>query len=235
MKTIILTTLAFAAGIALAHAQGTVTINNTTAVVETNGIALAPAGGSLWNYEVLDMTAAAWSNLTALAQGQAYSLLANPTAVSLWTDSGVTGIGQNLGTHAGGINASAQTAANWAAPTSNAGYNTAANWDYYTVLGWDAALGSWATVQAGLQNGTLFETAPVGWFGQTGVAYNYAAGSGLPNPNLFGASSTGLAGSGGLPTTGALILQTTFIPEPTTLALVGLGGLSMLLLRRRKS
>jgi hypothetical protein len=233
MKKLVLTSMAMVLGAVLAHAQGTVTINNTTAITETNGTALAPAGGSAWSYEVLDMTAGAWSNLTVQAQGQAYTLLANPTAVSLWTDSGVTGIGQNLGSHAGGINASAQTAANWAAPSSNAGYNTAANWDYYTVVGWNTALGNWATVQGYLTAGTI--AGQTGWFGQSGVAYNYAAGSGLPTPNLFGASGTSLAGSGGLPTVDAITLTSLPVPEPTTLALAGLGGISMLFLRRRKA
>ena len=229
MKTLILTALALTAGLTLAHAQGTINIVTTVATVETNGPTIGAAAGTAWDYEVLDMTSTAFAALSSPHQAGAYGLLANPTDVSLWTDSGVSGFGQNL--HAGGINsglAGNATAANWAAPTSNVvGYSSAPSYDYYTVLGWNASAGNWATVEPLLASG---EEPAI--FGQTAIAYNYAGGNGLPSVALFGPSGTGLAGSGGLPTTGALILTS---PEPTTLALAGLGGIAMLFLRRRKA
>jgi PEP-CTERM motif len=226
MKKLVLAGMAMVVGAVLAHAQGTINVVTTVATVDTNGTAMAAAGGTAWDYEVLDIANTAYTGTGA--QANMYSLAANPTAVSLWTDSGVSGFGQNL--HAGGINSGLggnATAANWAAPTSSQGYNTAPTYDYYTVLGWNASAGNWATVSALLAGGSI----PT-WFGQTAIAYNYAGGSGLAATPLFGASSTGLAGSGGLPTTGALVLNT---PEPTTLALAGMGGLAALFLRRRKA
>jgi hypothetical protein len=233
MKKIVLTSMAMALGAVLAHAQGTITISSTVETVETNGAALGAAGGTGWTYEVLDMTSTAYNALNGTQQTGLDNLLANESDFSLWTDSGVSGIGQNLASHAGGINSSGSaTAANWAAPTSNSGYNTAASYDYYTVLGWNASLGSWLTVSNDLSAGDL--SAQGGnWFGQSGVAYNYAGGAGLSPVDLFGPSGTGLAGSGGLPTVDAITLNP--IPEPTTLALAGLGGISMLFLRRRKA
>lgn len=232
MKTLILTTLALTASIALVNAQGTISILSTAPTVYTNNGAFSgPATGPSGTYmfEVLDMTQGAWAALTPAQQAGASDLFDNPTDLSLWTDSGVSGINSTL--HAGGINAVISVAANWAAPTSDAGYNTAPSYDYYTIVGWSANLGSWSTLSNEIENYDIPFYA--GALGQTGVAYNYAGGLDLAPVNLWGASPTGLAGSGGLPTTDGLTLY--IMPEPTTLALVGLGGLSMILLRRRKS
>jgi len=236
MKKLVLTSMAVVLGAVLAHAQGTITISSTVATSDTasNGVVIGTASGTGWTYEVLDMTSTAYGALSGNQQTGAYNLFANESDFSLWADTGVSGIGQSL--HAGGINSSGSaTAANWAAPTSNSGYNTAASYDYYTVLGWNASLGSWLTVSNDLSAGTL-GTLVGNFFGQTAAAYNYAGGAGLSPVDLFGPSGTSLAGSGGLPTTDALNLnEITITPEPTTLALAGLGGISMLFLRRRKA
>jgi len=231
MKKLVLTALALVAGAALSYAQGTVTMSVGTAnEVQTNGTSLAGAGGTGWLYEVLDMTQSAYTGLSSAQQAGAYSLLTHQNDFSLWTDSGVSGSGNSL--HAGGITSGASVAATgWAAPSGGT-YSTAGI-DYYTILGWNASLGTWATIQSELSAGTLGGN---GWFGQSVVAYNYSGGggSGLGAVGLFsGSAQTGLAGSGGLPAVGGLVLNP--IPEPATLALAGLGGLSMLFLRRRKS
>ncbi len=111
--------------------------------------------------------------------------------------------------------------------------------DYYTIVGWSSTVGaSWAQVLGELQGGSLTGGEIGAWFGQTGVAFNEAGGgpSTLPAVSVFGTSSTsgsGLAGSGLPAVAGSLVLNP--IPEPATLALAGLGGISMLFLRRRKS
>lgn len=239
MKKLVLTSLAMAAGVTLSHAQGTISLNTTAAEVYTNGASIgegigAAAGSSQYDYEVLDMTSSAYAALTSGQQAGVYDLIANESDLSLWTDSGVSG---TTGLQAGSIkSATTSTANNWAAPTSSSGYTSAASYDYYTIIGWNSALGSWATVEADLNAGTL--GSMTGFFGQTAVAYNYAGGgaSGLGAVGLFdGSAVTGLAGSGGLPSSDALTLYAIPVPEPTTLALAGLGGLSMLFLRRRKA
>jgi len=233
MKKLVLTGLALVAGATLSYAQGTITMNATTAEVYTNTgtVSGGAAGSANYTYEVLDMTQGAWAALTAQQQAGAYNLLANQSDISLWTDSGVSGV---PGLGAGSIKSSTSaTAQNWVAPSSNAGYFTAANYDYYTIVGWSSNLGNWATVSSELAAGTLGGT---GWFGQSAAAFNYAGGgaSGLGAAGLFsGSAQTQLAGSGGLPTVDAVTLVS--VPEPTTLALAGLGGISMLFLRRRKS
>jgi hypothetical protein len=204
MKKLALTVLALAAGIALIRAQGTISINTTLAEVYTNdGMGdVGPITGAVGSYlfEVLDMTQSMYASLTAQEQAAAYNLLEYPSDVSLWTDSGVSGANAPL--HPGGINSPTATANNWAAPSSGMGYSTAGSYDYYTIVGWSANMGpNWSTVSSELGAATLF-----GWFGQTGLAYNYAGdpnNAPFPPVNLFSSSAaTGLAGSGGLPSVG---------------------------------
>jgi hypothetical protein len=103
------------------------------------------------------------------------------------------------------------------------------------IVGWSANEGtSWATVVLEL-NGTepWPVTGPDSWFGQTPVAFNYAGGgTGAFPPGSVSvwssSAATGLAGSGGV--SGVILLP---IPEPSTMVLAGLGGLSLLLFRRR--
>jgi len=233
MKKLLLTTGALVAGATLAFAQGTIVLYNTGAIVTTNGVTPGGATGS-YIFEVLDMTQAAWSALSSAQQAAAYNLIANPSAVALWSDTTVSG--ENSSLHAGGILGSisgGQTAANWGAPSGTA-YSTGAI-DYYTIVGWSANEGTgWATVVDELNGSTAWNVMGAGgWFGQTTTpAYNYAGGGGPPALTAVSvwttSTFTGLAGSGGL--TG---LNLSPIPEPSTMVLAGLGGLSLLLFRRR--
>jgi PEP-CTERM motif len=238
MKKLILTGLAMVAGAALAQAQGTISINAVANTVVTNGVTTGAAytGVGSYTYELLDMSQSAYGALTSGQQAGIYSLAANQSDISLWTDSGISGVNGSAAAKGGitGLGGGGGTsAANWGAPTG-ASYSSSAI-DYYTVLGWSASMGTWATVLSELQNGTL-TTGAGQFFGQTLTAYNNSGGgpSSLPAVAAFGTSAaTGLAGSGLPASIGALQLNA--IPEPATLALAGLGGLSMLFLRRRKS
>jgi hypothetical protein len=92
----------------------------------------------------------------------------------------------------------------------------------YMLAGWDAA-----------NNGTTWNSAwltglpAAGWFGTSAVAHGVAGGAAsgvtIPALNIFG----------GVPSlTTGFILEP--VPEPTTMALVGLGAAAMLIFRRRK-
>lgn len=248
MKKLVLTSIAALAGATLVHAQGTISLQEAQAgTVITNGTAIGGGTGNAasgYDYEILDMTSASWAGLSGNQQTGADSLLANPSDVSLWTDSGVSGAAASL-TKGGivGLGTGAGTsAANWAAPTSSntpggdpTAYYTAAGYDYYVVVGWSTSLGTtWSAVSSALASATS------GYFGMSSVFYNYGGGSGLSAPNVFSpAATTQLPGSG-TGTTGQVnpeitLMAITVVPEPTTLALAGLGGISMLFLRRRKS
>jgi len=224
-------------GAVLAHAQGTISIQAAAGTVVTNtGTASGATKGQTYNYELLDMSQAAYTGLSANAQAGVYNLAANQTDISLWTDAGISGVNTGSLT-AGGIAGQGAgggaAAASWGAPTGGT-YSTGTI-DYYTVVGWSATLGTWSTISSELLAGTL-TTGANQFFGQTGTAYNYSGGgpSSLPAVNAFSTSgATLLAGSGLSSIPGSLVLAP--IPEPATLALAGLGGLSMLFLRRRKS
>lgn len=250
MKKLVLTSALALMGATLVHAQGTIALQETVAgTVITNGTSIGQGTGSAasgYFYEILDMTSTSWNSLSANQQSGAVSLIANPSDVSLWTDSGVSGAAAAL--TKGGISGLGGTvgsaASNWAAPTSNlvpggdpTAYYTAAGYDYYVVVGWSANLGAtWSTVSTALTSNTL---PPTGWFGSTAALFNYSGGSGLGAPNVFSTqATTQLPGSGigaGPFAAPELTLLPLPVPEPTTLALAGLGGISMLLLRRRKS
>ena len=230
-------------GAFLAHSQGLVSLEaSVRGTVDTNnGVASGPATGTgQYEFELLDMTAAAWDGLTAGQQAGAQDLLNNPESVSLWSDSGIsgdTGPAAVAGEVSGLGGASGTTAANWGAPTGN-DYNTGSI-DYYTVVGWSINLGaSWSTLGSEISSGTIPISGSPEFFGQTPVAYNEAGGGpdSLPQVDVWDNSAqTALAGSG-MPdgdVAGDLVLYS--MPEPASLALVGLGSLSMLLFRRRKS
>jgi len=95
------------------------------------------------------------------------------------------------------------------------------------LVGWSANLGtSWSAVQSELLAGNWGNaTGSSGFLGYSTVGTMtpfVTAGAG--DPALF----TAVWGNA------TLVLNTVLIPEPSTIALAGLGGLSLLLFRRRK-
>jgi len=97
----------------------------------------------------------------------------------------------------------------------------------YEIAGWSQSLGTtfnpnWLTGNFG---------AASGFFGLSGVGSGQAGGSTatgtLPNFNLFG--GTGLTSGFNMAPTGGVVT-----PEPTSMALAGLGAAALLIFRRRK-
>jgi len=239
MKKLVLTGLVMVAGAFLAHSQGLVTIQEGTknsAELYSNSVAVAGSvSGASYIFELLDMTSAQYGSLTSGQLTGIDNLQQNPSDISLWTDSGISGTA-GAGFTVGAINglgaAAGTTAANWGAPTGTS-YSTGPT-DYYIVVGWSSNLGAnWQAVS------TALGTATSGWFGETSVYFNEAGGgaNNLSVVNVLGtsAATTGLAGGGTPSGDAAGILLLDPVPEPTTLALAGLGGISMLFLRRRKA
>ena len=118
----------------------------------------------------------------------------------------------------------------WAAATTN----------YFMLVGWSANLGStWAEVSTELgaswsaasilaETGVAYSSGNNYFFGVSPVAYTF---SGSPAPG----TPTSIFGGNGLTagiTLDAVLPQ--IVPEPSTIALAGLGGLAMLMFRRRK-
>ena len=102
------------------------------------------------------------------------------------------------------------------------------------LVGWSANLGTdWATVSTELNNGT-YQTILNGENGFLGVsATGYiAAGGSNPGTTVFNSAATAQGLPIFSPNTQLYLLPA--VPEPATFALAGLGGLSLLLFRRRQ-
>jgi hypothetical protein len=222
----LLTILALASAATFVHAQGTVSLQNGAAAyfVSTNAAVLGQGIG------VTAKTALGfdYAVLTAAYGGPAPS--SNPLD-GAWTGAILTG--NNFTITAGGIagqggNAGA-AAAGWGAPT--AGQYTDGTEKYFMIVGWSSNLGStWATVSANLASSWATPWgANQAFFGTSVIGFGFSGGGPalLPAPSLFNPT----AGMPGGLTSG---FQLMVVPEPTTMALAGLGGLSLLLFRRRK-
>jgi len=106
------------------------------------------------------------------------------------------------------------------------GGGTSAN---FVVVGWSANIGtSWGAFQSWWNNGSPTDTSrgPVGWAGHSFVAEGVQLGGGLiPPGTIFG------AGTGQVP---GFMLGAINVPEPSTIALAGLGAAALVIFRRRK-
>lgn len=179
----------------------------------------APAGTGFY-YELLYNTAFTEAQVSgASAPSNSFATLFGGT----WLDAG---IGATNAVGAGRLSPNpGNTAASvpWNQGTTN----------NIVIVGWSANLGtSWTTVSNELATGTYIGIlgSQMGYFGVS------TAGFETTSPANPGATIIGTAANGtGLPifslNTPLYLLP---VPEPGTLALAGLGGLSLLLFRRRK-
>jgi hypothetical protein len=224
----LLVIISLVAGTALVHAQGIIDLTGTSAAISTNSGSFVLGGGEV-------------SGPAAKTPGQAaaplayyYALLFDATAItgsstptnSEWSQ--VTAFGGGALTITNSILAGSLQG-------NSAGSGQAVNLASATpynveLVGWSATLGTqWSTVLTELTgNNGAGNWAANGFFGYTaeGTVTPGSAVGGGGDPTIF----TSIFANGSL-----TLYAVTPTPEPTTLALAGLGGLSMLLIRRRKS
>jgi hypothetical protein len=183
------------------------------AVGKTTGAASLGTG---YYYELLYTTySGSQASITSLA------------ALLSWSDTGLGATNNPTGLGAGYLSPIApttQATVPWAAGST----------DSIVLVGWSANLGtSWAAVAQSLTNGTYIATL-AGQNGFLGIST-----TGYLSPNTAPAAGATVfaptATQNGLPiyslNTQLYLLP---IPEPATLALAGLGGLSLLLFRRQR-
>jgi hypothetical protein len=226
MKKLI-TIVALVVGTALGYSQGTIAVQNTTAGISTNtaayGSGVSGISGPTFNaantfyYALLYQTYTGTLTTNYAGSSAGWTFAEYGTNVST---GGIKGPGAGSGTSITG----------WGAPSGST-YDTGTEM-YYILVGWSSNLGStWAAVQGQLNTSSWITQS--GFFGVSPLSWTYAGGgpSSLPAPNIFGTGAG--PGAQGIPGSFTLY-QTITVPEPSTIALAGLGALSMLLIRRRK-
>jgi hypothetical protein len=242
MKKLVLTTLCAVAMAGAAFAQGTVnwgSIGSSFMSGQTNSTQNSPLfGGAATG-------AGAIGNTSTAAAGFYYELLyqsqlvagqqvqdpapSSVAALLAWKDSGL-GATNSIAIARGLVPIGWQ---------NNSGASLPSSWNSGTtndimMVGWSANLGtSWLAVSNALANWSTVQSTIVGlaFFGEslTGYINPFTTGT-SPGAAVFGA-----ANPNGLPITSPLTqLYLLPVPEPATLALAGLGGLSLLLFRRQR-
>jgi len=244
MKKLIAATLGLMVGTLFVGAQGLILFRNTsvTFLVSTNGSLSSFGGGT--------QTGGTSANVPGSPSGQVYYyqlLIApfgtfssgthsstNPLA-SGWTSPSGYGLATNF-VGAGTLNGPGGTSGSgvngWANGGPGATSDTQGTEMDFLLVGWSASLGNnWLTV-SNLLAGGFSSNLTAGFFGVSQMGFGYPGGGGTPATgpeSLFGVTA-GMPG--GLAS--GFTLFAVPVPEPSTMALAGLGGLSLLLFRRRK-
>ena len=240
MKTLLLTISLAAAGATAALAQGTIAVYNTGAsyltytdayssyssadngvyVTTGTGVGKASTGTDKYYYALLVQPYNATNTDNPLQAGYTLAMMATNALVA----GGLSGSGGSGGS----------AVANWTAPTTSA--NNSGGLDNYILVGWSANEGTtWLEVSNELATGAWnYIGGPgSGLFGVSALGSGYpGGGTGSPPPaapNIFG---TGI-NAGGL--TGGITLFGLTVPEPSTIALAGLGVSALVDFRRRNS
>lgn len=231
MKKLILTAIAMVAGATLVHAQGgLINMNNLSADIQTatnssgaglygsgypsttgDGLTKIPTTAGAYYFAVLAATSTSASDSGNPAGGDwtvvTEDVAGNPVAVA------------NNGGLAGGVEGPGGASGFASSLTAGITYDI-------MVVGWSANVGtSWAAVS--------------GYFADDFAGWSAGGFAGYSNVGTIDPTSAPANGASVFSATGAADGQTILyalpVPEPATLALAGLGGLSMLFLRRRKS
>ncbi len=237
---IVLTILSLAGTLGTCFAQGTVnwdslpfpSINAQTNTTQyytagpsgggTIGNTAPSSTGLIYYYELLYNTSFNGSQIAS----PDYTGLFNGT----WLDTGLTATNSTSAGRLTPVNPNVDATVPWANGVTN----------NILLVGWSSNLGTdWATVSNELANwntgGQPFLMSNA-FFGESATGYlNSGSGLPAPGPSVFATGAT----ANGLPINSPdmqlyAMPATLVVPEPTTIALAGFGGISLLLFRRKK-
>ncbi len=230
MKKILLTTVIALAVTGSALAQGNINwsgIPFASMTAETNGMQYSPLfGGAATGTGTIGPTVATAGAFYYELLYTAYSGTQAPVPTTLaglesWSDAGASAESAAAAGKLSPLNANAGYTVPWSPGTT----------DSIVLVGWSANLGtSWSGAISNLTTFTTF--APGSFFGATATGYiTTFATTTTPGAVVFNGAAT----ISGLPINSPNTqLYELPVPEPATMALSGLGGLALLLIRRRK-
>jgi hypothetical protein len=216
----IFTIISLVAVTTLLHAQGYIDFTGSAAAISTN------TGLFLINGSEVTGTSGRTATTAAAPGAYDYALLYSATAIT--GNAAPTNTEWNLMAPQAGGTLIGNNGVGVGTMTGNGGsggvqVNVSGTY-FVELVGWSASLGSsWGTVLNELDSSTW--TAP-GYFGYTDTPGSLTTGStpgGAGDPTVF----TGMFSNG------SLTLYAVPVPEPATIALASLGGLSLLAFRRR--
>jgi len=249
MKKLILTTVCAFAMAGAAMAQGLINWNTAPSgniTAQTNGTVYSPlfGGGSanLAQGNTQGSFAAGTAYYYTLLYGSQNTTgiqVVDPSTVSAllsgWSTTGLYATNVGTGGRIQYISPNGAASLPWGGNTDNPGQS-----NNIVLVGWSANLGtSWSAVSNVLANWSTLGSGIVGnaFFGMSATGYlvgNDSPASGViwdsPTANSFGLNGLDISAASG----NAIQLYLLPVPEPTTLALAGLGGLSLMFFRRQR-
>jgi len=237
--------LTISAAVAIAtsvFAQGNINWQGTTRGVwddNANGTAVAVLGSHAENVDVALMVSVATTNTAALPSIDSLSA----TGLGSYTINGLTG--DYVQTNALTSGTSFNNAAAWSAILGDANYQAVVGTNGNAVIQAQSNNGSFVYNNSssfnfnGVNGGLTYYFYEIAWAGNYATAaLAQAAGAAVGWSAVFAytptSGATPATSTSGSPTPFGAFGPVTPTPEPTTVALAGLGGLALLGLRRRK-
>jgi hypothetical protein len=236
MKKLVLTTVCALAVTGAAFAAGNVSWTGPSAAfitAQTNSTAYSPLlGGGATGSGAVGVTSGAGVNpagyyyeLLYTTYSGTQATIPSLSALLAWNDTGLSATNGNTAGRLADVNPNAGAQVPWSPGTT----------DSIVLVGWSADLGTtWGVVSNELATGSYKTVlgSNLGFLGvsTTGFITPFDTST-SPGSGVFGNGDVG-QGTPIFSTNTQLFLLP--VPEPTTLALAGLGGLSLLLFRRQR-